>query len=228
MRTTRGCPITQLYLESGEIPARFEIQKMRCLYLKNILSQDENNLLYKFFMLQLEGKSRGDWATTILADLKELNIKETFEEIKLMSKRQFTNILKSRIRENALNYLVGKQKSKGKEIMYNEIQMAEYLLPDNNLTVIQKQKMFAVRNRMLEMLENFPGKDLNEYCICGQKETIIHIYNCEILSDGEQYNYEYETIFNGKIDDQIEVFKIVEKNLDKREILNEKTTENPM
>ena len=56
MRTTRGCPITQLYLESGEIPARFEIQKMRCLYLKNILSQDENNLLYKFVMLQLESK----------------------------------------------------------------------------------------------------------------------------------------------------------------------------
>ena len=72
MRTTRGCPITQLYLESGEIPARFEIQKMRCLYLKNILSQDENNLLYKFVMRQLESKSRGDWATTVLKDLKEL------------------------------------------------------------------------------------------------------------------------------------------------------------
>ena len=135
-----------------------------------------------------------------------------------MSKKQFSNILKSRIRENALTYLVGKQKSKGKEIMYNEIKMAEYVLPDANLTISQKQNMFAVRNRMTEILENFPGKNLNEYCICGQKETIIHIYNCEILSDGKQYNYEYEIIFNGKIDEQ---------NLDNREILKEKTTETP-
>ena len=87
--------------------------------------------------------------------------------------------------------------------------------------------MFAARNRMTEILENFPGKDLDEYCNCGQKETILHIYNCEILRDGKQSNYEYERIFNGKIDEQIEVFIILEKNLDKREILKEKITETP-
>ena len=27
--TTKGCPITKLYLEMGQIPSRFEIQKMR-------------------------------------------------------------------------------------------------------------------------------------------------------------------------------------------------------
>ena len=34
LKTTKGCPITQLYLEVGQFPARFEIQKMRLLYLK--------------------------------------------------------------------------------------------------------------------------------------------------------------------------------------------------
>ena len=43
LKTTRGCPITQLYLEMEQIPARFEIQKMRCLYLKYILSQDDDS-----------------------------------------------------------------------------------------------------------------------------------------------------------------------------------------
>ena len=33
LNTTKGCPIVQLYLEVGHIPARFEIQKMRLLYL---------------------------------------------------------------------------------------------------------------------------------------------------------------------------------------------------
>ena len=88
----------------------FEIQKIRCLYLRNILIQDENNLLLKFFNLQFEQRSRGDWASTVLADLKELRINETFEEIKQMSKRKFINLLNTRVRENAFEYLVGKQR----------------------------------------------------------------------------------------------------------------------
>ena len=33
-KTTKGCPISQLYLEAGHSPARFEIFKMRILFLK--------------------------------------------------------------------------------------------------------------------------------------------------------------------------------------------------
>ena len=61
LMTKKGCPITQLYLEVGQIPACFVIPKMRCLYLGNILIQDDNNLLLKFFILQFEKRSRGDW-----------------------------------------------------------------------------------------------------------------------------------------------------------------------
>ena len=35
-KTPKSCPIIQLYLESGHTPARFEIQRMRLLYLQNI------------------------------------------------------------------------------------------------------------------------------------------------------------------------------------------------
>ena len=52
LKTTRGCPIVQLYFELGQIPARFEVQKMRCLYLKKILDQNEDSQLLKFFKLQ--------------------------------------------------------------------------------------------------------------------------------------------------------------------------------
>ena len=37
-KTTRTCPISQLYLEAGHMPARFEIIKKRLLFLKNILN----------------------------------------------------------------------------------------------------------------------------------------------------------------------------------------------
>ena len=45
LQTSRGCPIIQLYLEIGQAPARFEIQKMRLLYLKYILDEEEDSIL---------------------------------------------------------------------------------------------------------------------------------------------------------------------------------------
>ena len=47
LKTTKGCPITQLYLEVGQVPARFAIQKMRLLFLKYILQQSDESSLKK-------------------------------------------------------------------------------------------------------------------------------------------------------------------------------------
>ena len=98
-KTTKGCPLSQLYLESGHIPARFEIQKMRLMYLKNILEQSESSLISKFFRLQQEEPSKGDWVSQCLKDLKELKVNQTFQEIKVMPKIKFANILKIRIKK---------------------------------------------------------------------------------------------------------------------------------
>jgi hypothetical protein len=80
-KTTRGCPISQLYLEIGHIPARFEVQKMRLLYLKYILEEKEESLLSRFFKLQLAEPSKGDWVSNCIEDLKELEIEDSLEEI---------------------------------------------------------------------------------------------------------------------------------------------------
>ena len=88
--------------------------------------------------------SRGNWASTCLKDLKELNIEESLEEIRKMTKMKFSSILKSKIEENALQYLKEKQKSKGIEIVLLDMEMAEYLLPKNSqLTIDGKQRMFS-------------------------------------------------------------------------------------
>ena len=159
----------------GQIPARFEIQKMRCVYLRYILNQDKDSQLRKFFDLQLKYRSKGDWASTCLDDLKELRITESLEEIKQMNANKFMTILKYRINENALSYLTNKQKTKGQEMKYTEMQMAEYLSPINSkLTIIQKQTMFALRNKMFEISENFPGKQMEDECVCTEREEMLH------------------------------------------------------
>ena len=76
--TPKSCPIVQLYLESGQIPARFEIQRMRLLFLQNILKQNPSSMTHQFFQLQVKNPTRGDWASSCLKDLKELKIEKTF------------------------------------------------------------------------------------------------------------------------------------------------------
>ena len=161
LNTTKGCPITQLYLAVGHYPARFEIQKMRLLYLKYILEEDDSSLLNKFFKLQLDFPTKGDWASTCMNDMKELDINKSLEEIKLMSKNEFTQILKENCRRNAFKYLVEKKGSKGKEIQESELSMAEYLLPTTALTICEKQQMFAVKNRMKEIPANFSKPNID-------------------------------------------------------------------
>ena len=221
LNTSKGCPITQLYLAVGHTPARFEIQKMRLLYLKYILEEDDESSLSKFFQLQLEFPTKGDWASTCLKDLEELRIEKSLEDIKLMGKRQFKKILIENGRENAFKYLISKKGSKGKENDESELCMADYLVPSTILTISEKQQLFAMKNRMVNIPANFPKPNIVKKCICGEKEDMKHIHNCEILNDGEQSNLEYEKIFEGNISEQIQVFRKFERNLKRREHLTE-------
>ena len=148
LNTTKGCPIVSLYLTLGHIPARFEIQKMKLLYLKYILSENEESLIRKFFYLQLEIPTKGGWASSCLKDLRELEIKLSLKNIEEMPYNEFKRILKEIVREKAFLYLKNKIRSKGKENLQNSLYMTEYLLPENKLlTTAEKQRLFAVKNK---------------------------------------------------------------------------------
>ena len=198
---------------------------MRLMFMKYILQQSEDSLVYKFFQLQLQFKTKGDWASTCLLDLEKLHISESLEEIKLMTKNKFRNMLKSRITENALEYLTNKKGSKGKEMNYSEIEMSEYLLPFNEkLSISEKRRMFAIKNRMIDIPSNFPKSKSESFCVCGNIENMTHIYNCEMLNNDEP-NFKYDKILNGNICEQIEIFRRFENNLKKREqIITENET----
>ena len=110
-----------------------------------------------------------------------------------MSKAKFNN--KWRVRENALLHLKGKQTGKEKEIMYCDIEMAEYLLPANNtLNIVQKQKLVVVKNIMIEISSNFCSSDIiHDYWLCV----------LEAENEGKQPKDDYENIFIGNITMQI-------------------------
>jgi hypothetical protein len=176
-------------------------------------------MISKFFYLQLNQPTRGDWVSNCLQDLNKLKITETFEEIKLMTKRKFNRILKERISKNALQYLTEKQGKKGGNIAYVRIEMAEYLLPDSKLSTDQKRQLFAIRNMMVDLPENFSPGDTETLCTCGEREVMSHIYYCRILNKDNSELISYDLIYDGSISEQKKVFYRFQENYEKREKL---------
>ena len=43
LKTKKGCPISQMYLETGQWPARFQIMKSRIMFFKSILDEDQKS-----------------------------------------------------------------------------------------------------------------------------------------------------------------------------------------
>ena len=218
-KTSAGCPIAQLYLESGQIPARFAIKKARLLFLKTILEENSESLIYRFLDLQFEKPTKGDFASSCMQDLAELEISLTMEEIKKITKYQFKRWIKMSIQKKALQYLITKQRSKGTEIHYHELKMAEYLQPnEEEISISDQRNIFAIRNRMVEIPNNFKRNKEEQKCVCGENETTKHIYNCEQLNSDEKYrNIQFEEIFKDNIKKQLEISRIFFKNLQSRE-----------
>ena len=79
----------------------------------------------KFFNAQLENSSKTDWTSQVEKDLKELEIKLTFEDIESMSRNKFKNHILKKIESSALKYLKSMIKSKGKELVYTNIEMQD-------------------------------------------------------------------------------------------------------
>ena len=110
------------------------------MFLKQILQEDENSQLYRFFKLQEKYPIKGDWVSTCYIDLSELKISESIDEIKKMSRNKFKNLIKSRILVNALEYLNKKRGSKGQEIIFKNLDMSEYLMPFNSTLNIEEKR----------------------------------------------------------------------------------------
>ena len=95
-----------------------------------------------------------------------------------MRKSQFRRILKNSINKKALEYLLEKRGTKGKEIEYGSLKMQDYLLPQKkeNISISEKQYIFAIRNRMIEIDFNFPKKQRSEkLCVCGEQANMKHM-----------------------------------------------------
>ena len=218
-KTSKGCPISQLYLEAGHTPARYYIKKTRLLFLKCILQENPNSLISRFLSLQFKNPTRGDWASSCLQDLKDLQIEMSLDEIKKIPKTKFSGIIQKAIQKRAFEYLISKQGSKGQEIRYTELKMAEYLLPSyEKITIEEQRNIFSIRNRMVAIPSNFPKNKKEEICVCSKIENMKHFYQCEFWNkENEKEKPTFESIFGDDISELVKVNKQFQINYNRRE-----------
>ena len=217
LKTTKGCPISQLYLELGQRPARFDIFKLQLFYLKYILIQEEKSMMFQFFKIQLENPTKCDWVSSVMNTLLQLDIHLTLEEIKGMSNHKYTVLVKKKCEESALIYLLKKRGSKGSEIEYTKIEMASYLQPNNEYEIDDQRYVFGMRNKMVDIPSCFTAKEKNKSkCHCNQTEDIEHIYNCIYLNSTEPDAY-FRNIFSENIIEQKKVVIRFKENMKIRE-----------
>ena len=72
LNTPKTTPKEILFLELGVLPLREIIKQRRLSFLKYILDQSPNSIIFKVFENQCENRSKKDWISTVINDLEEL------------------------------------------------------------------------------------------------------------------------------------------------------------
>ena len=206
------CPSEALYLELGILPISYIIKGRRLMFLYDILSRNENELLSKFFQAQCLNPIRDDWCNTVKDDLKSLNINMTFDNIQKISKYSFKKLVKSKIRELAFCDLISKIKnndhSKLKNITYNELKMQPYL-KSSLVSTNQAKQLFRFRTRMSNVKCNFKSKYSKEGLLCPlpgclEIEDDKHLLNCNIADSARQdIKMDFMKLYSSNVKEQI-------------------------
>ena len=96
-------------------------------------------------------KNANDWGKTVLKDLENLDICHTIEEIEKMSKSNYKCLVKKKVQEKALKYLLDKKNhrnGKGNKIQYTSLKMQGYLISEDMDILSQKRKyLFQFRTK---------------------------------------------------------------------------------
>ena len=126
-------------------------------------------------------------------------------------------MIRKKCKESALEYLSKKKGKKGSEIEVKSLKMSEYLLPNDVLTIEEQRNIFEIRNKMSNIPSNFKTeKDSTVKCICGEKESMKHIYICKQIKRTEQVIH-YEEVHRDNLKHLKSIGKRFEENMRERE-----------
>ena len=210
-------PLTALYLECGAVPLRFIMMSRRIMYLQTILKRDDTELVKKIYKAQKTSKTKGDFADLVEQDLHKLGIKYKEGDIKAMTKYNLKTKVKESVKRAALNYLTSNKTSKTKKLVYESLEMQQYL-KSPTFTDAESSLLLALRTRTVRGIRaDFPGMFTSRECPmvgCGEEDTLPHLLNCTVLREHSEEvrsrvsRVEVEHLYSGTLEQQLEVTKV--------------------
>ena len=222
LNAPKSTPKEMMYLELGVMPLREIIKQRRLNYLKYILDQESDSILFKVFEKQVNSRTKKDWVTTVLSDLEVLNLNVTFADVQEMNKNKWRSIVKQAIKENALKNLqeLKTTHSKVKMLEHVQLKMQDYLSPNiQQITKEEIQMIFKIRSKVLTLKMNQKGLfDSFECEVCNKEdETQEHIYKCEEIWKNNDKIYDeipdYDGIMTGNIKEKLKIARILKDNM---------------
>ena len=116
----------------------------------------------------------------------------------------------------SIGTLLEKQQAgqKGKFLQYEKLELTDYLLPECEITVEEKQEMFSIRTEMNDFPCNFGYKT---DCDMGCKQILNseHMLTCLALNE-EETNLKYENILKGTMQQKVTILRKITQNEEKK------------
>ena len=182
-------------------------------------------MLSKVFWKMTRNPLKNDWILKTKENLKELGMDENnLDTIKFKKKRKFKKELRIAIKKRAFEYLIEKVKKddmkKIKNIKYKNLEMQKYLKTGKIFTN-RKKLLFKIRTKMLNVGKNYGRNVMCPICL-RKDDDQIHLTKCTIILNAltiQGSNINLEDAFETNMDKANEISIVIEKILQKRELI---------
>ena len=219
--------IPAIYLELGQEPIRYILAARRIMYLQTLLKRDNTEMTSKILRAQQADPIEGDFCLLVEEDMKMIKLEKSEEEIISMTKGQMKLVVKRKVKEAALKYLMGENKSKEKtkHIKYHKLEPKQYMIHPR-ITNKQASLLFALRTRTIRGIRGDFGQMYpNKQCPldgCKHLDTLPGLLTCPALRTSvkdHNNSIRYEDVFSHRLEEQRAAAELFARLLETREEL---------
>ena len=198
--------VESLYLELGITPIHVILKARRVNYLHYLATLKDDEMLYRVFKAQWDNPVKDDWTLEVKRNLEELNIHLSLEEIQKKSTNSFKNLIKTRAKEFALDYLLNlsERHEKMENLHYTDLEIQNYL-HDPKIPAAEAKNLFRFRTRIAKFKANMKNGYSTITCpLCSvQPDTQVHSMQCQEVKARIKIEGDYKDIFTKHIPSNI-------------------------
>ena len=178
-------PWEMLYLETATLPISSVIIARRLNYLQTILKRNNEEVIWKVYTAQKSAPTKGDWTNLVQEDMGKIELEISDEAIAGISDEDYKDLVRSKVRLNALNELKIRQKghNKVKHIPFVHLQAPQEYLTSTLFNNKMKKILFNLRCKTLKTIRDnfhkFYHNDIKcKLCGTGEIDSQEHLLKC--------------------------------------------------